>query len=175
MSNQELRVLDERSDYLRNTHKSLRAGRNSLHQRMITYLRSPGVANVCRENMLRQEEALAELDVSIDEWVLKLEEVENRRTRVRQKLLEHVAASLILTRTTTSQSSRQQQTPPLSPLIVDESGTDVARQESIKIYADSKVYADANVAELLADIERQMERMSEAKNSPSRPEDSTVV
>jgi hypothetical protein len=46
--------------------------------------------------MLKQEEALAELDSSIDEWVNKLEQAENRRTRVRQKLLEHVAAALTL-------------------------------------------------------------------------------
>lgn len=46
--------------------------------------------------MLKQEEALAELDSSIDDWVTKLEQAENRRTRVRQKLLEHVAAAAIL-------------------------------------------------------------------------------
>jgi len=46
--------------------------------------------------MLKQEEALSELDSSIDDWVSKLEQAENRRTRVRQKLLEHVAAALIM-------------------------------------------------------------------------------
>ena len=46
--------------------------------------------------MLKQEEALAELDASISDWVHKLEMAENRRTRVRQKLLEHVAAAVIL-------------------------------------------------------------------------------
>lgn len=142
---------------------------------MITYLGSPGIANVCRETMLRQEEAIAELDMSIDEWVLKLEEVENRRARVRQKLLEHVAATLIMTETTISQSPRQEQTPPLSPLNDDDNGRDIARQESIKIYADSKVYADANVADLLADIERQMELMNESRDSPSSKEDFAVV
>lgn len=47
-------------------------------------------------SMLKQEEALAELDASIDDWVTKLEQAENRRTRVRQKLLEHVAAAATL-------------------------------------------------------------------------------
>jgi hypothetical protein len=47
-------------------------------------------------SMLKQEEALAELDASIDDWVTKLEHAENRRTRVRQKLLEHVAAAATL-------------------------------------------------------------------------------
>lgn len=39
---------------------------------------------------------MAELDASIDDWVTKLEQAENRRTRVRQKLLEHVAAAATL-------------------------------------------------------------------------------
>lgn len=46
--------------------------------------------------MAKQEEVLAELDASIDDWVSKLEQAENRRTRVRQKLLEHVAAAATL-------------------------------------------------------------------------------
>lgn len=46
--------------------------------------------------MLRQEESLIELDASIDDWFDKLEMAENRRMRVRQKLLEHVAAALLL-------------------------------------------------------------------------------
>lgn len=37
-----------------------------------------------------------ELDASIDDWFDKLEMAENRRMRVRQKLLEHVAAALLL-------------------------------------------------------------------------------
>lgn len=49
-----------------------------------------------QESLLKQEEALAELDNSIDDWVTKLEQAENRRTRVRQKLLEHVAAAVTL-------------------------------------------------------------------------------
>jgi hypothetical protein len=54
------------------------------------------VASFRSESMLRQEEALAELDASIDDWVGKLEQAENRRTRVRQKLLEHVCAATTL-------------------------------------------------------------------------------
>jgi hypothetical protein len=55
--------------------------------------------------MLKQEEALAELDASIDDWVAKLEQAENRRTRVRQKLLEHVAAAAMLPRAYGSSSA----------------------------------------------------------------------
>lgn len=46
--------------------------------------------------MLKQEEALAELDASIDDWANKLDKAQNRRTRVRQKLLEHVAAAVLM-------------------------------------------------------------------------------
>lgn len=93
---QELRHLDDRTEYLRRTYTSLRAGRRNLHSRICQYLRSPRVARFSHESMLKQEEALAELDASIDDWVTKLEQAENRRTRVRQKLLEHVAAATIL-------------------------------------------------------------------------------
>lgn len=92
----ELRQLDDRTEYLRRTYSSLRAGRRNLHSRICQYLRSPRVAKFSYESMLKQEEALAELDASIDDWVTKLEQAENRRTRVRQKLLEHVAAAAIL-------------------------------------------------------------------------------
>ncbi|KAH8893337.1 hypothetical protein GQ53DRAFT_645423 [Thozetella sp. PMI_491] len=92
----ELRQLDERTEYLRRTYTSLRAGRRNLHTRICQYLRSPRTAKFSHESMLKQEEALAELDASIDDWVTKLEQAENRRTRVRQKLLEHVAAAVTL-------------------------------------------------------------------------------
>ncbi|CZS92020.1 uncharacterized protein RCO7_10774 [Rhynchosporium graminicola] len=92
----ELRALDERCEYLRKTHRSLRSGRRNLHERICSYLRSPRVAKFSHESMLRQEEALCELDTSIDDWVFKLEQAENRRTRVRQKLLEHVAAACLM-------------------------------------------------------------------------------
>ncbi|KND89745.1 hypothetical protein TOPH_05681 [Tolypocladium ophioglossoides CBS 100239] len=92
----ELRRLDDRTEYLRRTYTSLRAGRRNLHSRICQYRRSPRVARFSHESMLKQEEALGELDASIDDWVAKLEQAENRRTRVRQKLLEHVAAATIL-------------------------------------------------------------------------------
>ncbi|KAF4125756.1 hypothetical protein GMORB2_1001 [Geosmithia morbida] len=93
----ELRRLDERTEYLRRTYNSLRSGRRNLQGRICQFLRSPRVAKFSPESMLKQEEALAELDASIDDWANKLEMAENRRTRVRQKLLEHVAAAAIMT------------------------------------------------------------------------------
>ncbi|KAG5926295.1 hypothetical protein E4U42_003442 [Claviceps africana] len=94
----ELRQLDERTEYLRRTQTSLRAGRRDLHSRICQYLRSPRAAQFSPYSILKQEESLAELDASIDQWAAKLEQAENRRTRVRQKLLEHVAAAAIVGR-----------------------------------------------------------------------------
>ncbi|RYP40646.1 hypothetical protein DL767_001504 [Monosporascus sp. MG133] len=92
----DLSKANNRTEYLRRTYMSLRAGRRNLHSRICQYLRSARVAKFSYESMLKQEEALAELDASIDDWVNKLEQAENRRTRVRQKLLEHVAAAATL-------------------------------------------------------------------------------
>ncbi|KAJ5041240.1 uncharacterized protein L3040_005788 [Drepanopeziza brunnea f. sp. 'multigermtubi'] len=96
----ELAALDERCEYLRKAHHSLRAGRRNLHERICSSLRSPPPpSHESHESLLlllRQTEALSELDASIDDWVATLELADNRRTRVRQKLLEHVAAALLM-------------------------------------------------------------------------------
>jgi hypothetical protein len=120
--------------------------------------------------LLKQEEALSELDTSIDDWVSKLEAADNRRTRIRQKLLEHVAAALIM-QPTEQQSQAQalpngENTPPRSPVKEQRLAEEVrvsspesicSRRrgdvESIRIYADSDVYA------LLADVEEEINRM----------------
>ncbi|KAH0442721.1 hypothetical protein CcaCcLH18_01319 [Colletotrichum camelliae] len=216
----ELRQLDERTEYLRRTYNSLRAGRRNLHSRICQYLRSPRMAKFSTDSMLKQEEALAELDTSIDDWVNKLEQAENRRTRVRQKLLEHVAAAATLPTPATAAASESLQlamgvrttpqvgvgnisTPPRSPTktafsshtssspspqrvvaqvpstiveqpIVEESSAAAAAVakhtstfsqrrvdcESIRIYADSDVYA------LLADVENEITKMSAAAVHP---------
>ncbi|KAI1649158.1 Up-regulated during septation-domain-containing protein [Daldinia loculata] len=210
----ELRHLDERTEYLRRTYTSLRAGRRNLHSRICQYLRSPRVAKFSYESMLKQEETLAELDASIDDWVTKLEQAENRRTRVRQKLLEHVAAASTLSvvkdigvtsdvlqqvmgvrlangtsdistpprSPTKNNASTQSQSPSPSSspqrvvarvpsmipeLPCEEAEDDVAngnrkssmestlqRMESIRIYADSDVYA------LLADVESEFTKLN---------------
>jgi hypothetical protein len=213
---QELRHLDERTEYLRRTYTSLRAGRRNLHSRICQYLRSPRVAKFSHDSMLKQEEALAELDASIDDWVNKLEQAENRRTRVRQKLLEHVAAAATLPTTATTAASESLQqamgirppppigvgnisTPPRSPTkiafaphtvsnspspqrvvaqvpstilempLVEEAAlaedtlSSLRHVESIRVYADSDVYA------LLADVESQFSKMSSQAEVASSP------
>ncbi|KAF2257970.1 hypothetical protein CC78DRAFT_159147 [Lojkania enalia] len=151
----ELRALDERCDYLRKTYKSLRAGRQKLHGRMISYLKRGETVIFSRESLLKQEEALAELDVSIDEFILKLEQAENRRLRLRQKLLEHVAAALVL-QPTAPQSNMAESTPPRSP-VKAESPARIERKDVESI----KIYADGHVLNLFSDIEQAIGKMCE--------------
>ncbi|KAF2808760.1 uncharacterized protein BDZ99DRAFT_463646 [Mytilinidion resinicola] len=154
----ELRALDERCEYLRKTYKSLRAGRQKLHGRMISYLKRGETVIFSRENLLKQEEALAELDVSIDEFILKLEQAENRRLRLRQKLLEHVAAALVLNPPPSNIAAEiAESTPPRSP-DKTESPTRIDRKDVESI----KIYADGHVLNLFSDIETAIGKMCEA-------------
>ncbi|KAH9864987.1 hypothetical protein IAQ61_008933 [Plenodomus lingam] len=150
----ELRALDERCDYLRKTYKSLRSGRQKLHGRMISYLRRGETVIFSRESLLKQEEALAELDISIDEFILKLEQAENRRLRLRQKLLEHVAAAIVLN--PSARSDLAEATPPRSPVKID-SPARAERKETESI----KIYADGHVLNLFSDIEKAIGKMCE--------------
>jgi hypothetical protein len=156
---QELRALDERCEYLRKTYKSLRSGRQKLHTRMISYLKSESLI-FSRERLLKQQEALIELDNSIDDWIEKLERAENRRLRLRQKLLEHVAAAMSLTMAYNSaQQLEHPTTPPRSPMQVASPRplrVDRKEVESIKIYADNQVL------NLFNDIEQAVTKMCEA-------------
>ncbi|KAF1999146.1 hypothetical protein P154DRAFT_535797 [Amniculicola lignicola CBS 123094] len=151
----ELRALDERCDYLRKTYKSLRAGRQKLHGRMISYLKRGETVIFSRESLLKQEEALAELDISIDEFILKLEQAENRRLRLRQKLLEHVAAALVLN-PSASRGDLMESTPPRSPIKI-ESPVRLERKDVESI----KIYADGHVLNLFSDIEQAIGKMCE--------------
>ncbi|KAF7954612.1 hypothetical protein EAE96_005731 [Botrytis aclada] len=181
----ELRALDERCLYLRKTHRSLRAGRRNLHDRICTYLRSPRTAKFSHDAILKQEEALSELDSSIDDWVSKLDQAENRRTRVRQKLLEHVAAAVFMPVTTLSvkkdNNSVNTITPPRSPIKgispVRESHRTVdvmspqpqlseaelkEKKESRRKAVESIcIYADSDIFALLADVEDEINRMGD--------------
>ena len=111
------------------------------------------MVNFSRESILKQEEALADIDDSIDEWIRKSEQAENRRTRIRQKLLEHVAAALTL-RPDGMAGSRhltQAQTPPESP----EHDDDFLNKQRRDVQS-IKIYADAGVAALLAEIDEEI-------------------
>jgi hypothetical protein len=151
------------------------------------YLRSPRLAQFSHESLLKQEEALSELNMSIDDWIAKRERAENRRTRVRQKLLEHVAAALMLEPQVQSEKEakvessiqnmqlRGQYTPPHSPTKstspaplaapLEASTPEPASRadvESIRIYADSEMFA------LLADVEHEINRLGEEQDKDER-------
>ncbi|MCJ1433087.1 hypothetical protein MMC27_002446 [Xylographa pallens] len=155
---QELHILNERCEYLRKTYDSLREGRRGLHDRIFAYLSALRPATFAMENIVKQEDALIELDVSIDEWSIKLEHAKDRRYQIRQKLLEHIAAIAMLKFPDNSRTngSAEAQTPPRSPEKVDRSFSSERRDvESIRVYADS------GVASLLASIEKELGMMGE--------------
>ena len=111
--------------------------------------------------MLTQEKGLAELDAAIDDWASKLEQAESRRIRVRQKLLEHMAAVLSI-QTVDGDSSNEMhlQTPPISPGMLPAPEWGERRDvESIKIYADSDMCA------LLADIQKEISMDKDPEDS----------
>ena len=97
---------------------------------------------------------IAYLDISIDEFILKLEQAENRRLRLRQKLLEHVAAAIVLNPSARDQVAET--TPPRSPVKVD-SPSRHQRKETESI----KIYADGHVLNLFSDIEKAIGKMCE--------------
>jgi len=122
---------------------------------MLSYLKSDTLV-FSKDALLKQEEALVELDASIDDWILKLERAENQRLRMRQKLLEHVAAAMTLNSPPTIRRATAGATPPSSPTLGNsparrsrtgsppldhDSPTCGARQEveSIKVYVEAPV------------------------------------
>ncbi|KAG6979870.1 hypothetical protein Forpi1262_v013796 [Fusarium oxysporum f. sp. raphani] len=109
---EELHHLDERTEYLRRVYGAFRHSRRNLHTRIYQYLSSPHSAKFSHKSIAAQKEALAELDDSIDDWMNKLAQVENRRSRVHQKLLEHTAAVACLTigRSSTTPESKTKAT-----------------------------------------------------------------
>ncbi|KKY22506.1 hypothetical protein UCDDS831_g03671 [Diplodia seriata] len=155
----EMRALDERCDYLRRTYKSLRAGRQKLHSRMISYLKRSETVVFSRESLLKQEEALVELDHSIDDWMAKIEQAENRRLRIRQKLLEHLAAAMTLP-PTSPVSDAAEATPPRSPVKAE--GAESPARIDRKDVESIRIYADGHVLNLFTDIEQAIGKMCEA-------------
>ena len=146
----ELQILEERCKHLRITHVKLRQGRKSLRNRMVSYLKSPRNTKISRDIILRQEEALADLDNSIDEWVTKADAAEARRSEIHQKLLEHVAAALTLQSSGTSPPVNEH-TPPISP---DKENDYLNNQR--KDVQSIKIYADQVVAALSAEIDKEI-------------------
>lgn len=110
------------------------------------------------ESVLKQEEALAELDQSIDDWVSKLEHAENRRSLIRQKLLEHLAATLTVKIIENAQLRRANElyTPPMIPENIDDDNNNNNNNNERRDVQSIKVYADSGVAALLSAIENEI-------------------
>lgn len=143
--------------------------RQKLHARIISILRRGETVAFSREALLKQEEALAEFDESIDDWIMKLEQAENRRLRIRQKLLEHVAGALVLQpHSAFRHGSFAESTPPRSPTKLEPvpaatSATTPASASSAPARSESiRIYADGQVLDLFADVEHTMGKMCEA-------------
>lgn len=95
------------------------------------------------------------MDVLIDDWLSKLETAEEQRTRIRQRLLEHIAAAVTLH--TGARTDIENPTPPISPEDEDDYiSTERREVQSIKIYADK------GVAALLAEIEKETDFMADS-------------
>ena len=119
----------------------------------MNYLRSD-VTIFSRESLIKQEEVLADLDLSIDDWNSKLELAENRRLRVRQKLLEHVAAAVILTPIAAGPIPSSQLTPPGSPQ------KEISPARAVRGDVESiQIYADGDVLNLFNSIEKAIGNM----------------
>lgn len=117
--------------------------------------------------MLQKVETLADLDETIDEWAKKLERAEDQRLRTRQRLLEHIAAVLVIPSIVdTKQATNgglevcREHTPPQSPESLKSppmtAGYDA---ESIRIYAGSEMHA------LLGVLNRETSALSGTKNA----------
>jgi hypothetical protein len=158
----ELRALDERCDYLRKNYRSLRLGRQKLHNRLLSYLKSEALS-FSKDRLVKQEEALVELDRAIDDWATKLERAENRRLRVRQKLLEHVAAAMMLKVSASHHAAAFGPTPPGSREgRVESRPTQLGGAKDRSDVESIKIYADTQVLNLFSDIEQAIGRMCEA-------------
>ncbi|EZF30336.1 hypothetical protein TMEN_6552 [Trichophyton mentagrophytes] len=136
---QEMHTLNKHCKYLRDTHVALRSDRQRLHGRVISYLKSAsGVSSFSPEGVLKQEEALLEIDQSIDEWATKLEYAEERRAKIQQKLLEHMVAILNLPQPAPKEPSHSRSISDYTS--ISEKDSRRSDLESIIIYADAGLH-----------------------------------
>lgn len=140
--------------------------------------------------MVQKVETLMELDETVDEWARKLERAEDQRLRARQKLLEHIAAVLVVptstdsgavagattTTTTTptagpvmggSAENVKLPAPAVMPTPPESPETPISRKPerpmSQQTGAESiRIFAASDVQALLMDIDREIEASVEA-------------
>lgn len=164
----ELTALTPRADRLHYTLKSLRTARTTLQDRVAIYLANTN-GPISRDHLSRQQGALRELDLRIDERISSIDELEARRNLLQRKALEHAAAVLVVE---VAPREHGLTTPPRSP----ERRSERSRESNIQHGAESeatqgrgshrrqevesiRVYADSGVASLLASIETEIGMM----------------
>ena len=129
--------------------------RRATHKETLVLLKSRDTKS--EDATLKKFEALMELDEMIYESGKKMERLHYHRLTVRQKLLEHIAATLTLDTAALIAKDKPAErllTPPISPEGVASMLGDHQIVESIKIYAGSDVHA------LLLDIDKEIEAMA---------------
>jgi hypothetical protein len=118
--------------------------------------------------MLQKVETLADLDDTIDDWAKKLERTEDQRLRARQRLLEHIAAVLVMPSVIETKraasggpSVGRDQTPPQSPEgLKSPPVTGGYDAESIRVYAGSEMHA------LLGVLDKETAALKSTRNVP---------
>lgn len=129
---------------------------------MVSYLNAPRTATFSHESRAKQQDALAELDASVDEWMTKLESADQRRQRIRLLLMEHTVALLMLpvpvpgpSPSPATVTAMAEPTPPQSPEKMTDRSFSTERRDVESI----RVYADSGVTSLLASIKMELDRM----------------
>jgi hypothetical protein len=134
--------------------------RRATHKETMVLLKSRDTKS--EDATLKAFEALMELDDTIYESGKKLERLHYHRLTVRQKLLEHIAATLTLDTAALMARDKPPErliTPPISPEGVVSMLGDQHVVESIKVYAGSDVHA------LLLDIDKEIEAMAASETN----------
>ena len=141
---------------------------------MRLYLNAPGNALSLRDQIVKQEVALSDIDDSVDDWTMKLEAAINRKQLVQLKLSEHVAAVLALSNSAIEgQRLSKEHTPPRSPergpletdaKVATEAPNSLEGRDGRGRDVESiRIYADEGVASLLRSIEQEIDMMDQLR------------
>ena len=138
------------------------------------YLNAPGDVVSMREQTLKQEAKLSDLDESVDDWMMKLEAAMNRKQLVQIKLSQHVAAILSWSNPLGDGGRISEgQTPPRSPERKPAEEAAVgqmveghhAKEGEGRDVESIRIYADSGVASLLRSIEQEIDMMDQSRRN----------
>ena len=147
-----------------------------MHSRMIAYVELAETSHISRESILRQEEALMQLDSRVDAWIARLKRTETRRTELRQKLMEHITAILTVESQDDGESIYEnvaekrappRYPPPSGPLPPRPKDPRRARGREKTESQATTVYDDPGVASLLNDIDHELGSIGDMRSGNS--------